>query len=36
MAEAQRTYEIEQAKYNEQIYIQQAQADLAYNLQVNP
>lgn len=33
MAEAQRTYEIEQAKYNEQIFVQQAQADLAYNLQ---
>ena len=34
MAESKRTYEIEQAKYNEKIYIQQAQADLAYDLQV--
>ncbi|XP_063711224.1 flotillin-1-like [Symsagittifera roscoffensis] len=33
MAESQRTYQIEQAKFNEQIYIQQAQADLAYELQ---
>ena len=34
MAEAKRSYEIEQAKYNERIFVQQAQADLAYDLQV--
>ena len=34
MAESKRSYEIEQAKFNEQIYVQQAQADLAYELQV--
>jgi flotillin len=33
MAESQRAFEIEKAKYDELVFVQQAQADLAYDLQ---